>query len=132
MQKMIMLIDDDEEELLILDQAFQIAGLPYSCVWAGTLDRARQLLKEVLPDYIFIDYNMPKINGIECLEQVRREPGVDKVPIIMYSSDFSETVRLQALSKGAITCIQKTASLQMLTQYLRKILGETKLLHSLR
>jgi CheY-like chemotaxis protein len=128
MQKMIMLIDDDEEELLILDQALQLAGLPYSCVWASTLDRARQLLQEVLPDYIFIDYNMPKINGIECLEQVRNEPGIDKVPIIMYSSDFSETTRLQALSKGATGCLQKTASLKTLTQHLMKIVGEADLL----
>jgi DNA-binding response OmpR family regulator len=132
MQKMILLIDDDQEELLILDQAVQQAGLPFSCVWASGLDRARQLLREIMPDYIFIDYNMPKANGIECLEQVRRVPGIDKVPIIMYSSEITESVRLQALRNGATNCIQKTASIQMLIKFLRKIVGEGNLLPSFR
>ena len=125
-----MLIDDDHDELIILDQAFQQAGMPFSCVWASGWDRARQLLTQIKPDYIFIDYNMPKINGIECLEKVKLVPGVDKVPIIMYSSDFSESTRLQAFAKGATSCIQKTPSIQMLIKYLRRIVGECKLLPS--
>lgn len=132
MQKMILLIDDDQEEMLILDEALQMAGLPFSCVWANGWDHARQLLKEIMPDYIFIDYNMPRINGIECLELVRRVPGIEKVPIIMYSSEISESTRSQALTRGATNCIQKTASLQMLTKYLLKVMGESKLLPSFR
>ena len=128
MQKMILLIDDDQEELLILDRAFEMAGLPYSCIWAGGLDRARQLLKEVLPDYIFIDYNMPIMNGIECIEQVRKEPGIDKVPIIMYSTEISEETRTKALAKGATSCIQKPGSIAALIKSLLKALGEYKLL----
>lgn len=131
MQKMILLIDDDKEELLILDQAFQMAGLPYSCVWASGMDRARQLLKEILPDFILIDYNMPVTNGIECLEQVRNLPGIDKVPIAMYSSYISDETRTQAMARGASFCIQKTPSISLLITSLRKTLGEGKLLPSL-
>lgn len=127
---MILLIDDDKEELLILDQAFKVGGLPYSCVWAGGLERAFQLLNEVLPDYILIDYNMPKANGIECLEQVRNLPGIDKIPIVMYSSHLSEENRRQALDKGAAGYIQKTSSLLQLIKSLKKALGEGKWLPS--
>lgn len=128
MQKMILLIDDDKEELFILDQAFQLAGLPYSCVWASGLDRANQLLKEILPDYILIDYNMPKTNGIDCLEKVRNMPGIDKVPIGMYSNHISEETRRQAMAKGASFCIQKPGSIAALIKSLTKFMGGVNLL----
>src|SRR5207253_2573608 len=40
-----------------------------------------------LPDYIFLDVNMPEINGIECLQQIRKNKKLDDIQVIMYSND---------------------------------------------
>jgi CheY-like chemotaxis protein len=130
MQKIILLIDDDEEEFFILNQAFQMAGIPNYCLWANSAERALQLLQEVLPDFVFIDYNMPKVNGLACLEQVRSLPNLSKVPVIMYSNHISQEIITQALAKGALF-IQKPDSLLKLAHYLINTIGEGKLLHSL-
>jgi CheY-like chemotaxis protein len=130
MEKIILLIDDDEEEFFILNQAFQIAGIPNYCLWANSAERAQQLLQEILPDIVFIDYNMPKANGIACLEQLRKLPNISKVPVIMYSSDIRQEVITQARSKG-ILFMQKQDSLLKLAHHLINTFGEGKLLHSL-
>lgn len=131
MQKMILLIDDDQEELHILSHALQVAGLPHTCVWAIDAERAEKLLQEILPDFIFIDYNMPRANGIDCLEQIRHIQAIQGVPIIMYSNSLDETIRAQAMLKGATGCMEKPGSFSKLVEYLTKILGEGKLLHNL-
>lgn len=130
MQKMILLIDDDQEELHILSHALQVAGLPHSCVWAIDVERAEKLLQEILPDYIFIDYNMPKVNGIDCLQQIRRIRGMQDVPMILYSSAIDERIRFLAMSNGASSCIEKPNSVARLVEYLTRIMGEGKLLHN--
>jgi len=130
MQKLILLVDDDPDEYYILNQAFQLAGIPSYCMWANDAERAQTLLQQVLPDFIFIDYNMPRINGITCLEQIRQIPNLDKVPVIMYSNYISDETVSKALASGA-SCMQKTGSLLQLVQHLIRIMGEGKLLHSL-
>lgn len=129
-QKMILLIDDDQEEFHILNHALQVAGLPHSCIWANGIERATQLLCEVLPDYIFIDYNMPKENGLACLEKIRKIKAIQDVPVVFYSNSIDETTRLQARERGASFCMEKPNSLSKLVANLIDIMGEGKLLHS--
>lgn len=130
---MILLIDDDQEELHILSQALQVAELPHSCVWAMDTERAAKLLKEeILPDYIFIDYNMPKENGIACMQQIRKIENIQEVPIILYSNTINEMTRKEALSKGASFCLEKPGSFSKLVEHLIRIMGEGNLIPSLK
>jgi DNA-binding NtrC family response regulator len=130
MQKLILLIDDDEEEFFILNQAFQMAGIPSYCMWANSAERAQKLLQEVMPDFVFIDYNMPRVNGIACLEQMRSLSNMRKVPVIIYSNHIDQQVIEQALSKGALS-MQKPDSMLKLAKQLINIIGEGKLVYSL-
>lgn len=48
------------------------------------------LLKDETPDFIFLDINMPKLNGHETLIQIRRNPKLDNTKVVMYSTSISE------------------------------------------
>jgi CheY-like chemotaxis protein len=131
MQKLILLIDDDKDEFFILNQAVQLAELSHICMWANSIERAEHMLDQMLPDLILIDYNMPKANGIVCLERLSKMQKLNNVQKVMYSNYITDINRELVLSKGA-SCVQKPGSLLQLVQYLIKIAGEGKVLHSLK
>jgi CheY-like chemotaxis protein len=118
MDKLILLIDDDAEELMILQETFELAGLYVDCRWACGCDHALQLLQEVRPDYIFLDYNMPGKNGLECLMAIRQLKKLDEVPVVMYSTTINENTKTTALQKGARYCLEKGGSLKKLAERL--------------
>ncbi|AXY72711.1 response regulator [Paraflavitalea soli] len=125
MQKLILLVDDDQDEFLILNEAVEMAGLPCYCLWANGADRAERLLQHILPDLILIDYNMPVTNGMACLRNIRKMYNLRQVPIVMYSNHINDTTREQARNEGAV-CMQKTASIEQLVKHLSILAGEGK------
>jgi CheY-like chemotaxis protein len=130
MQKQILLIDDDKDEFYILHQAIQLAELSHICMWAGDMAHAELLLEQVLPDMILIDYNMPVTNGIQCLGKIRQMNKLHQVPVVIYSNYINDVTRQQATAQGA-SCMEKPASMLQLVQFMIRLNGEGKVLHSL-
>jgi CheY-like chemotaxis protein len=122
MDKLILLIDDDAEELMILQETFKATHLYVHCMWACGCDHALQLLQQVQPDYIFLDYNMPGKNGLECLTAIRQLTKLDAVPVVIYSTTISEVTKTTALQKGARYCLEKGGSLKKLADRLLSII----------
>jgi CheY-like chemotaxis protein len=122
MQKLILLIDDDQDELLILQAALASAGVEGYCLWAQDMDQALSLLRQASPDYIFIDYNMPCKNGLECLAEIKEMKALERVPVIMYSTHISKTTELKAQEKGAF-CLEKPGSLSIFAEKISRIVA---------
>jgi len=79
------LIAEDEKDLLqIYDQAFQDDGFETIAVENGKEGLARAL--EEHPDLILVDIRMPKMNGIEMLEKLRKDPWGKSVPVVMLTN----------------------------------------------
>jgi CheY-like chemotaxis protein len=73
-QKTVFLIDDDPEDLQFMRDALNRVDSSILCVSFVYPDEAIKLLTKeliVLPDYIFLDMNMPKITGEDCLRHLR-------------------------------------------------------------
>lgn len=127
MEQLILLIDDDREELDILTLALDAAGITHvMCAWARTAEYAYHLFEHIIPDFIFLDYNMPKINGLDCLQELKRIDRVKEVPVIFYSTSISEETQQLALETGAEYCIQKTGTIDMLAHKLKHLFSEGK------
>jgi CheY-like chemotaxis protein len=109
MRPHLLLIDDDEDELRILSDALRDAGIDCKCTWATSPIQALDILKYLPADFIFIDYNMPKMNGIECISHIRKLPDRCDIPLILYSNALNDTLVQQALDAGAYTCLKKTS-----------------------
>ncbi len=67
MRPHLLLVDDDRDELMILSDALKEAGIDCICTWATDPLQALDMLHYLKADFIFMDYNMPKMNGIECI-----------------------------------------------------------------
>jgi two-component SAPR family response regulator len=60
-----------------------------------------------LPDFIFIDINMPEVTGLQCLEQIRKIKKLDKINVIMYSNDPVKNYHDAARALNA-QCLRKS------------------------
>jgi CheY-like chemotaxis protein len=82
MTKKTLFIDDDEDEMDIFAEALDMASIKCDC--SG--DQALAALDSVSPDIIFIDVNMPGMNGLECLKNIRKRTGCINTPVVIYST----------------------------------------------
>jgi len=128
----VLFIDDDEEDLAFFSEAMSIIDPSIKRLTAPNGLAAIKLLESpdlIIPDFIFLDINMPIMNGMECLVKLKTMDRLKEVPIIMcstsiYAEDQKECERLGAnfyLVKPN-TIIQLVSSLQFVfSRYQLKI-----------
>lgn len=71
---------------------------------------------------VFLDWNMPRMSGIELLEKLKASSDFDNVPVIMISAERENANILRALETGALDFITKPFSAETLQAKLQKIL----------
>ncbi len=74
-----------------------------------------------LPDVLFLDLNMPRKNGAECLKEIKLNKKLQHLPVIIYSTSLHEAVADELYKNGAHYYIRKTDLLE-LRKVLHKVL----------
>lgn len=118
-----MLIDDDPDEFDFLLSALEkVPGL-FQCGHAMSAQAAFALLESPAfrPDYIFVDMNMPLMNGLECVGKLRKMERLSNVPVFIYSTGSDAGLHRRALQNGATGCIRKTFEIKLLAQMLEQL-----------
>ncbi|MFM8320288.1 MAG: response regulator [Chloroflexota bacterium] len=77
-------------------------------------------LKDFQPDIVFLDVNMPGINGFEVMSYIRRFPGMDSVPVVFVTSDDQPETAGKVRRTGALLMIIKPATIDALELALKK------------
>jgi CheY-like chemotaxis protein len=121
MEKNLLLIDDDPDELAILMDVLQDSGLNFKYNVAQAPE-ALKILQRLAPDYILLDYNMPKMNGLECLAEIKQIKQIAHVPVIMYSGAMDDEQVETAMALGAAGHIKKPYDMRMLPSLLNPFL----------
>jgi len=101
----ILIVDDDPDDLeLFIEALFEIHP-SIRCHSAANGKDALLMLenfkKNQLPDYIFLDLNMPGMNGKQCLIEIKKDKVLHEIPVIIYTTssieeDVQETRHLGA------------------------------------
>jgi CheY-like chemotaxis protein len=76
-----------------------------------------------LPELIFLDLNMPRKNGLECLKEIRSSEKFSKIPIAIYSTSASKNDIEETFRNGANVYIKKPSDFNILKQLLAKVLS---------
>ena len=121
-QKTILLIDDDEDEHEIFQSALKKASAGFNFISADSCEEGLKILRKVEPDYIFIDVNMPRTNGIICLEEIKKIHKISHVPVYMYSTGMNARDGQKAIQLGAIDYLIKPNNISSLSNLLNRIL----------
>ncbi len=103
-----LIVDDSSTMRKIVERSLRSAGLPLTTVLeAGNGVEALGLLKENRVDLILCDINMPVMDGLEFVKQVGGVENGRGVPVVMITTEGSESHVVQALSCGARGYIRK-------------------------
>ena len=124
MQKNILLIDDDVDELKIFTDAVKEVPGNFNCVFVNDTEEALHMLLDFTPDYIFVDFNIPKINGLDFLSSIKKTDKLKEIPVFLYSTSISNEMSKMAELLGAAGSIEKTFSIAMLASELKVLLTD--------
>jgi len=120
----VLIVDDSSVMRKILERSLRQAGVELSSVHqAGNGAEALSVLAENPVDLILCDINMPVMDGLEFVEKL---PGVDNAkgaPVIMITTEGSESHVVQALSAGAKGYIRKPFTPEQVRDHVLPLLG---------
>jgi CheY-like chemotaxis protein len=106
---MILYADDDVDDREILFDVVNQIDPAIRCEFANNGLEAMNFLAEShqRPDYIFLDINMPLMNGKTCLTILKSHSTLKTIPVIMYSTTILQEEVRELYSLGAMSVIQK-------------------------
>jgi CheY-like chemotaxis protein len=125
----ILLVDDDNDDIDIFKEVLELIDRSIIFIYANTGEEAILLLESNLapPDHIFLDINMPRMTGLECLAEIRRRFPDLKSAITIYSTSKSYNNYTEALKLGA-AYLNKPSEYRTLLDSLRRRLSETTII----
>ena len=121
---MITLADDDEDDRLFFTDAFD--ELKINTV-VNTFKNGKELLdflnhpESVLPNIIFLDLNMPILNGVDCLKEMKKNDKLNDIAIAIYSTSSSDQDIENTFVLGANIYIKKPSDFGTLKKVLSDV-----------
>src|SRR5450432_222770 len=122
----VLLADDDIDDCQFFEEALD--ELPISTHFTAVHDgeQLMQLLTNEtneLPDILFLDLNMPRKNGFECLLELKLNETLKKLPLIIFSISFEQEVVNQLHKNGAQYYIRKPTEFSQLQKLIQLALN---------
>jgi two-component system chemotaxis response regulator CheY len=121
-----LVIDDSRVMRNMVMQALQQAQLAeFEFVEAGNGSEALDIFDADKTDIIFVDWNMPGMNGIEFARQVRSMSWASHIPIVMITSETGAEKQQNAYDKARITCyVTKPFTPEELHEKIGPVIGD--------
>ena len=123
----ILLVEDNEDDILLEQEALvevELVNLMY-VVRDGEeamayLRREGKYQNAQLPGLILLDINMPKKNGFEVLNEIKADPALMHIPIVMLTTSDSESDIVKSYAKGACSFITKPMDFDKFREVIRQ------------
>lgn len=122
----IILADDDEDDRLFFTDAFSELKINTK---VNTFNDGVELMNylnsddAILPQVLFLDLNMPKKNGLECLAEIKSNNKFEDIAIAIYSTSSSEEHIEETFVKGANIYIKKPSDFETLKKVLSDVVA---------
>jgi len=119
--KKILVIDDVEENVDIIIQKLKHMGYSLHAAYDG--EEALKLLKSEKPDLVLCDIMLPKVDGWEILEAIRKDPELKGTPVILmtaYTTIQFKGERMRAMELGAVDYLKKPFDLSEMAELVEK------------
>lgn len=124
----ILLADDDIDDCDFFKDAVDELGQPNQLTVIHDGVELMSYLSsnlEIYPDIIFLDLNMPKKSGMECIADIKASEKLSHIPIIIYSTSLDRDVLEKLYDLGASHYIQKPAEFSSIKTVISKALSLT-------
>lgn len=119
----ILLADDDRNDRLFFKMALDSLTIPTQLVAFADGEKLMEHLAEnaqKLPDVLFLDLNMPRKNGFECLAEIKSNPVLNGLPVIIFSTSFELEVVNLLFKNGAQYFMRKPPEFSQLKRIIQQ------------
>jgi len=125
LNKVILLVDDDRDDQELFEEAMMIVDSSAVCHFASDGEEGLNMLEGNLMgcQIIFLDLNMPKVNGKQFLAQIKQNKALSKIPIVIFTTSMREKDREETTRLGATHFLTKPSSFGELCKQLEEILS---------
>ncbi len=121
----ILLADDDEDDRLFFKEAFEEIKIQ---TIVNTVNDGVELIKYllmpnvILPHVLFLDLNMPRKSGLECLREIKSDNRLKDIAVAIYSTSASDEDIEETFVKGANVYIKKPSDFSTLKKILIEVI----------
>jgi CheY-like chemotaxis protein len=121
----ILLVEDDEVDVMTVQRAFKKGNITNPLFIAGNGLEALTMLRgelgqpSVIPSdrrIILLDLNMPKMNGLEFLQELRADPKIRQIPVVVLTTSNQEQDRIQAYNLNVAGYILKPVTFSIFVE----------------
>ena len=125
----IVLIDDDHDDCELFSETVKALNADAHCSTFQNSPEAIDLLLSgtISPDIIFLDVNMPRMNGRECLHSIKADSQLKVIPVVMYSTSNDPKEIKYFMSLGA-SYVSKPNTIEELARLLEPFLSKQTVL----
>ena len=116
----ILYIEDHPAQSDIMKQMLEFSG--YAVVLAMNGEEGIEKARETKPDIILMDLRMPGMGGIEAIKQLKQDPSVAKIPVVVLSAWTSQRNREDAEAAGAAKFLAKPVDTKRLIEEINELL----------
>lgn len=106
----LLLADDDRDDRFFFEKALKNISFPTSYDEVTDGEALMEYLErnpDKLPDVIFLDLNMPRKTGAECLTEIKSSEKFRHIPVVIYSTSLHEEIAYDLYNAGAHYYLQK-------------------------
>ena len=120
--KNILLVEDDEDKRQLFVKALQEVEYSCNCAYVRNGEQALCLLDFIVPDFVFVAYDLPGMDGLKFLSEIKKLDHLRSVLVILCFNIVDEGLVENAQILGAVACILKPKKVNALASILQRIL----------
>jgi two-component system cell cycle response regulator DivK len=117
---LILIVEDNEKNMKLARDVLQARG--YATLEAVTGEEGVRMALERKPDLVLMDIQLPGINGIEALRQLRADPGCARIPVVAFTASVTPTDRTQISEAGFDGFLSKPINLKEFLDTVKRVL----------
>jgi CheY-like chemotaxis protein len=126
----LLLVDDDQDDRYFFATALGEVDPNVKLSTASEGREAMDKLKKIRPDLILLDLVMPGVNGISFLREIKQNPQLASIPVVVYTSDLSIFQEHDVIALGATRVIIKANDFMGTVEHISGLLNVSPLKQS--
>lgn len=124
MEKKILIVDDEAHIRMLIEQTLEeLEDDGVEFLTADNGETALEIIESERPNLVFLDVMMPRMNGMQVCQQVKKEKALSDVFIILLTAKGQEIDRLKGQEVGADVYMTKPFDPEILLNKARQVLG---------
>lgn len=119
--KQILIVEDKANSRELLRTVLEQQG--YAVTEASDGEEALNKIRTAAPDLVLMDLQIPARNGYDVLQEIRKNPGLEHIPVVAVTANAMPGDRERVLAAGFTSYISKPVALAILRQEVSRLLG---------